>query len=307
MRHISPGVYCRETDFPKRQNRIKYNNIIRSNTFVNKKNRNKVDKENTNEENIYCNEYLTFHIIESGLITWKASDNCVNFKSIYYSKDNGDTWTKITSSRNGKSLIANSGEKILLKGNNTFYATNEPFDFNSFSTSSAIFDISGNILSLIYGDEFITHNEIETEYLFKNIFSNTNVKNAENLFLPSILTNGCYSSMFSGCKMLKTLPILSSKKMKHSCYSSMFSGCVSLTEIPNSYLLATELADCCYYFMFSGCTSLINMPQLPSLNLEYKCYCNMFNGCTSLTEIKDLPATTLSIGCYSCMWFDRRI
>ena len=255
----------------------------------------------------YENQYLTFEIISSGTIVWGHHWVESANTTISYSKNNDSTWIDITStSLSGTSFNVNAGDKILFKGNNLSYGRKEgntPI-YNSFSGSTATFNIYGNIMSLIYGDNFqnITSLPSGSVRNFYGLFNATNVVSAENLILPATaMTDSCYYDMFNGCTSLTTAPQLPATTLANTCYRAMFGGCISLTTAPE--LPATDLAQGCYAAMFEGCTSLTTTPELPATTLAFACYRWMFNGCTSLTTAPELPATTLVQDCYNVMFY----
>lgn len=165
----------------------------------------------------------------------------------------------------------------------------------------------GNILSLVYGDDFADKYRIAPEgspivgqftYAFAG---NTGLTDASNLVLQATaLTRYCYAYMFSGCTSLETAPVLPATTLVTSCYESMFQGCTSLTAAPE--LPATTLTIACYRDMFNNCSSLTTAPELPATTLAPNCYYNMFQGCTSLTTAPVLSATTLAVACYGGMF-----
>ena len=248
---------------------------------------------------------LTFNILSAGTINWTASKTAIT-KTIEYKLNNGE-WTSITSNTGSSapSIEVNSGDKLQFRGNNEQYATSFPV-YNSFGGSTASFEAEGNIMSLIYGDEFKNKLTISSAYTFTGLFRDcVNLVSAENLILPATtLATGCYLSMFRDCTKLTTVPELPATTLAQNCYSSMFKGCTSLTTSPK--LPATTLADSCYAFIFWDCTSLTTAPELPATTLADSCYNGMFDNCTSLTTVPSnlLPATTLAYYCYQAMFAD---
>ena len=273
---------------------------------------------------------LTFNILSAGTINWTAS-NTANTKTIEYKLNNG-AWVSITSNTGSSAptITVNSGDKIQFRGNNAQYGAFLKYNFlyNSFTGSTASFEAEGNIMSLIYGDDFKNKLTISSTYALAGLFRGcTKLVSAENLVLPATtLANYCYQQMFSDCASLTTAPALPATTLVNSCYANMFSDCTSLTQAPalpattlaygcyqNMFykctslttapvLPATTLASSCYGSMFSNCTSLTTAPALPSTTLESMCYKSMFANCTSLTNAPALPATTLNFMCYSNMF-----
>ena len=205
------------------------------------------------ESSDFSKKPLTFNILSAGTIIWKASNTSIA-KTIDYKLNNG-AWVSITSTMEGAKITVNSGDKLQFKGNNTQYATNSS-DYSSFSGSTASFEVEGNIMSLIYGDDFKNNLTISSDYTFLSLFKNcTKLVSAESLILPATtLKTYCYGYMFGDCAKLTTAPALPATKLAASCYQGMFRGCTSLTTAPE--LPATNLAFFCYYYMFEGCRNL---------------------------------------------------
>ena len=230
----------------------------------------------------WAEEYLTFVALEDG--TFQLSTNAVS-----YSLDNGETWTELDAATASPTVTA--GNKIMWK------STLMPTSSDGVGTFSATgnFDVQGNPMSLLYGDDFKGQTDLtgKNNAFRKLFYYNTKVINAEKLSLPATtLTTYCYANMFSGCTGLATVPELPATILTSSCYQSMFYGCTSLTTAPE--LPVTTLANGCYESMFRGCTSLTTAPELPATTLVSMCYSNMFNGCTSLNYIKAMFTTTPS-------------
>ena len=230
----------------------------------------------------YATEYLTFNITSTGNINVPTGTT--------YSI-NGAEWENT-----GTTLTVNSGETIRFKGNNSAYNN------NSFRDSTASFDVEGNIMSLIYGDDFKNNSTISSIFTFAGLFRNcTGLTSAEHLILPTTtLTSRCYQNMFFTCTSLVNAPALPATTLADRCYSSMFQGCTSLITSPA--LPATTLEYKCYSSMFESCISLTAAPTLPATTLIDNCYEFMFNDCISLTTAPSLPATTLAESCYSGMF-----
>ena len=245
---------------------------------------------------------LTFNILSAGTINWTASGSLT--KTIEYKLNDGE-WASIASNTGSSAPTINvvEGDKIQFRGNNAQYGDMYS-GYNTFSGSSASFEIEGNIMSLIYGDDF-KNNLTINDYAFTGLFRDcTGLTSAENLILPATtLTYACYKDMFRNCTSLTTAPELPATTLANWCYSGMFWNCTSLTTAPA--LPATNLADYCYSNMLYGCTSLTTAPSLPATNLANYCYVEMFRDCSSLTTAPSiLPATTLVKSCYQQMFWN---
>ena len=180
----------------------------------------------------YTTEYLTFNILSAGTINWTASNTAIT-KTIDYKLNDGG-WTSITSNTGSSAptITVNAGDKVQFRGNNTQYANSSYY--NSFSGSTASFEAEGNIMSLIYGDDFKNNLTISSTYALASLFRNcTKLVSAENLILPSTtLANWCYQEMFQGCKSLTTAPKLPATTLELSAYDDMLASCKSLTTEP---------------------------------------------------------------------------
>ena len=261
------------------------------------------DKIDWNSKEIvdYTTEYLTFNILSAGTINWTASNTALT-KTIDYKLNNGE-WVSITSNTGSSAptITVNSGDKLQFRGNNAQYANSSSY-YNSFSGSKASFEIEGNIMSLIYGDDFKNNSTISGVYVFNGLFRDcAKLVSAENLILPATtLADSCYYNMFADCAKLTTVPKLPATTLAKNCYQRMFYGCSSLTSAPE--LPATTLANGCYSGMFYNCKSLAIATELPVTTLAERCYMEMFYNCTSLTSAPELPATTLANSCYINMF-----
>ena len=238
---------------------------------------------------------LTFNITSSGTINWKATDASVA-KTIEY-KLNDRGWASIASDTTGAAITVNSGDKIQFRGNNTAYGVRDS-SYNTFSGSTAGFEVEGNIMSLINNANFDTLTTLESAFTFYSLFKGcTGLISAENLVLPAMtLVNNCYDSMFMDCSSLMSAPVLPATTLANACYGQMFRNCKKLATAPE--LPATTLANDCYSGMFRSCQSLKTAPVLPASETLHGCYWFMFSTCYSLTTVPAILATTLKS--FSC-------
>lgn len=244
----------------------------------------------------YSSQYLTIESLEDGNVISFTADNTSITRTISASTDDGATWTEYTSSTGGTQIATlNTGEKVLLKGLDSAYS------YNHFTSSDEV-EVYGNIMSLLYGDNFSGQTTLTESRTFPTLFMGCKVIFAENLILPATtLTQYCYYNMFRGCTSLTTAPELPATTLANNCYGYMFYGCTSLTTAP--VLPATTLAYGCYGYMFYNCTSLTTAPQLSATTLVDGCYQYMFAGCSSLNYIKCL-ATDISATQSTVYWLN---
>lgn len=174
--------------------------------------------------------------------------------SISYSKDNGQTWFTTNNIDNKDEHLqiivdVNPGDEILWKGiaqQLGFYDQIEDNNVGSFFSSTAEFVIDGNIMSLLYGDNFLGEHTLNYEYMFTRLFFNSDEEDvmscllisAYNLRLPtSISYNNCYMDMFYNCTYLKSAPkILPYISTIESYNLYMFQNCTSLIKFPDPIL-----------------------------------------------------------------------
>ena len=255
------------------------------------------------EINPFIKEYFTIQSLEdNNTITFNkyAGDISMPDKPIKYSKDL-NTWTDISfvSGQRNK-IVLNRGEKLYLKGNNSTYGrivSTSRYDYYAYAQILADkkIDVMGNIMSLVYGDNFINNNTIESSCTFLKLFNGNNkLVNAKDLILPATaLTDYCYYDMFYSCIALTTAPeLLPATTLAKFCYSGMFIYCEALTTAPE--LPATTLTDYCYSRMFYYCDALTTAPELPATTLAKACYSSMFYSCQKLNYIKAMFTTTPS-------------
>jgi hypothetical protein len=263
----------------------------------------------------YSTRYFTLKALQSG--TFRHT----NF-AVQYSTDGGTTWNTLSSGSSTPTVTA--GTKVLFKGTIT---PSSAYGVGTF-TGSGNFETEGNVMSLLYGDNFVGQVDLTgKDYAFYNLFGGAgSLKSAKNLLLPATtLAQYCYANMFYNCTKLTSAPAeLPATTLALRCYYRMFMYCTSLATAPA--LPATTLADSCYYYMFSNCplTTAPELPattmanacyaymfgkakfttiELPATTLANQCYQGMFGGCKNLTTI-ELPATTLKSNCYSYMFVD---
>ena len=212
----------------------------------------------------YSLDYLTFKILTDGNIYWRSNGSLS--KTIEYSLNNG-AWTEITASTTPTAISVVTNDIVRFRGTNSVYATSKSaysgFGHGEAGTSgqstydanAAEFEVEGNIMSLIYGDNFTNQTIFNSgTYNFCSLFKKSKVVSAENLILPvTTLSEYCYRAMFSWCTHLTIAPQLPATTLAKGVYWYMFESC-SITTAPN--LLAETLVAECYGDMFINCSNL---------------------------------------------------
>ena len=238
---------------------------------------------------------LKFTALEAGEIgmTHNGTNATTTKPSLSYSK-NGGEWVEWDYTN----IPVVKDDVVYFKGVNDRIGSSSS-NYSKFTSTGKIAS-SGNIMSLLYGDDYEGKISLNVKgYCFYKLFHNCKSLTTEPELPYTTLSSHCYDSMFYGCTSLTTAPALPATTLASNCYHSMFEGCSSLVTSPE--LPATTLLDYCYGSMFYGCSSLTTAPALPATTLEENCYSYMFNGCSSLTTAPELPATTLKTGCYRNM------
>ena len=265
--------------------------------------------------------YFKLTALEPGTINMDKSS-----KELYWST-NGKSWTLSPTSESTISVEVTKGTNLYLKGSNTKYYYNLN---GAFKTSTCNYNVSGNIMSLFYDEDFedkVSFPENNT-YTLSGLFRNdAHLINAKDLLLPATtFNNHCYENMFISCTSLVTAPELPALSLPLYAYSGMFSDCTSLTTAPA--LPATNLSSYCYtemfvrcynlttaptisatripsygcQYMFVDCTSLVTAPELPATYIDSNGYREMFRGCTSLVTAPELHSTGLYSNSYNRMF-----
>ena len=230
--------------------------------------------------------YLTFTTLEKSKFQFKGNN-------IQYSLNDGNTWQTLINGQYTPEV--EQDRTILWRGNlipnkivNGIVDPNYPEDgvegIGTFS-SSGKFNVSGNILSLIYNSNFEGKYKLDYDFIFYKLFSNCKIVSAQELILsPVNLSVGCYYKMFESCNYLEHSPNFDIVNLAEFCYAYMFLDCTSLTDIPNT-LPNNKMKGFCYKGMFKNCKSIKKIPLLGKI-LSYYCYQEMFAECTSLTHIE---------------------
>lgn len=256
-------------------------------------------------------EYLTFDILTSGNLYWHRLGSRSRATTIQY-RINGGDWTSITS-RTGytnSSIAVQVGDVVEFKGTNATYdrtltAGGRALDGSFYcgytsGATPATFNVSGNIMSLVYGDNFQNQYDFTQPGVFGELFyipymtsASTGPVNAENLMLPATgLTDGCYGAMFASAPNLVKAPkSLPATAVPYRAYYNMFTFCTAMTTSP--VISATSVGERGCYCMYNMCSSLASaQTTLPATSLGKMAYWGMYGG-TSITTAPVLPATTL--------------
>lgn len=170
-------------------------------------------------------------LADNNNITFTRTDGAYDLqRTIYVSTDNGETWTSKSSGYSTPTVLAtlNTGDKLLIKGTNNSYGNISKG--NVISSTNKI-NVYGNIMSLVYGDDFIGETAMGSSAFVKMFSQNPYLISAENLVLPSTTAYYCYYGMFQYCSSLTKAPQLPATRLIDGCYRVMFEGCTKLNYI----------------------------------------------------------------------------
>ncbi len=228
----------------------------------------------------YVKNYLRFIAKGNGTFTFTPKTDAASGNVISYSLDSGSTWT----SANTTSTVQN-GDVVFIKGENFGISSNA--GIGTFS-STANFDVEGNAMSLLYGDNFENQTSLSgKDYAFMNLFSGcTTIINADKMELPATtLSNYCYCNMFNRAfNLVKAPSELPATTLGDACYMNMFYNCGAMTTVMDE-LPATTLAASAYSQMFTACSGFTTTPILPAAVITTYGYYRMFYNAKKVNSI----------------------
>lgn len=205
--------------------------------------------------------YLAFEALEDGTftLTIPSGSTTAMITNVDYSVDGGATWVTTQNVDSQEVVITTptitSGSMVLWRGNAIRYGVSTAV-YSKFS-STGQFNVSGNIMSLLYGKNFEGKLSLEGNMTFPHLFDGCNkMLSSENLQLPATsLQNYCYQFMFSSCtNMTKTVKVLPAMNLKSNCYTRMYNYCPKLESAP--LLPFTTLVTSSCNYMFTNCGKL---------------------------------------------------
>ena len=223
----------------------------------------------------YSLDYFTIESLEDNNEIQFIKGSSAPVKTIEWSID-GTTWTSSTSSTTPTVVTTlNTGDKIMIRGNNTQYASSGSGGYENRLISTKTINMYGNIMSLLYGDNFVGQTTLPAKYTFCRLFSAGKMIDTSNLILPATNTT-------------------------EACYRSLLDNNSTLIYTPK-ILPALTLTKECYVNMFNKAYNIITSPILPALTLAQECYGGLFWNCSKLDNITCL-ATNISASQCTNMW-----
>jgi len=240
----------------------------------------------------YNEQYFTIESLVNNNTIKIGKNKSPSNISLSYSLDNGTTWTDLTISSGINITTINSGDKLLIKGINDRLSNSWDSYYRFYSTGN--FKVYGNIMSLLWGDNFINNSEFKsgtTHNLCGIFYGTTQLIDASNLILPALIcTDDCYNGTFRGCTNLTTAPQLPATQSAYECYSSMFEGDINLEEAPEINLINMSQNACKRMFCMNRDSKIttpkmIKSPILRCATGVTGCYDEMFKGNGNLVEV----------------------
>lgn len=252
-------------------------------------------------QNEHYFEYFTIESLEdNNTISIKTNGNNSYKPDVYYSTDNGETWNnKVLTSGTNTFIEINTTEKIIFKCVINQWGT--AWDKYYYFDANKNFKIYGNIMSLLYGDNFVKNPEFPTSstHNFAGLFRTTKIIDASDLILPAIIgTESCYNGMFRGATNLAHGPKeLPATTINNDSYSSMFEACINLEEAPIIQATILNGSACMLRMFCMNRSSMITTPKLTkgpvlrALTQVTNCYKELFKGNGNLIEVTNLSIT----------------
>ena len=297
----------------------------------------------TIHQNVRYNVYDEYFTVQPAGTSLTISTNTVNDGSncnFYYRVDGGEWVYAFISYAEGSSTFTGvktirgltSASTVEFKDLNINCGNNDGFRIQNARVAY------GNILSLLYGDDFHGKTDL-VELSYASMFwKDTDLVDASLIAMPTGTLCCNLYAMFKGCTSLEKAPRLQMRETVGKAYSekygivisgggslhSMFYGCTSLVSAPPKLEIinghyGSMFQDCTSLVtapaiikgissanscasMFRGCTSLLNAPVLDVDVLARVIYESMFLGCTSLKKAPVLKAEVLEQDCYDYMF-----
>ena len=234
--------------------------------------------------------YLRFVALEASTIGCTLYGNSMVMPNLQYTTDL-QIWndflvdTTIQLAVNDVVYFKGVNERISISGTEYF----------RFVMTGAI-EAHGNIMSLLYGDNFEGEVTLNYTYTFCRLFFLCASLKTPPELPATTIKQGSYFHMFNSSGITYAPELPATNLNGTQCYGSMFYDCQSMVSAP-SILPAISLPNVSnsgtYMSMFYRCISLTNAPELPAATLRQRAYSNMFTRCSKITYIKML-ATDIS-------------
>lgn len=234
--------------------------------------------------------YLKFTTVDDNGSTYAFSNS-----GLEYSIDGG-AWTTLASNTNTPNVP--KGSNIRFRGH---LIPNGSKGIGRFS-SSGKFDAEGDLMTLLYGEYYVGQTDKFADYMFGELFSNSNVVDAKNLVIPNAMGDYYYYRMFYQCMSLTSAPLLPFSHVGYNSCNSMFFKCTSLTAIQPMTIESINKGS--MTSMFNNCQSLVDASMITITGEKSRSCYNMFNMCKNLKKSPIIKGDITSSSCermfYGC-------
>lgn len=151
---------------------------------------------------------------------------------IYYSRDqvNWQLLGTTDDSANPPTVTLNANERMFFKATASYWGDVSSNIYYDYISSTYEFNAGGNIMSLLYGDDF-KDKYLAERATFHSMFIGSKIVSASKLALPENTRTKCYYNMFKDSTSLIKAPVLPSSYVSDNAYWQMFKGCTSLNRI----------------------------------------------------------------------------
>lgn len=224
----------------------------------------------------------------------------------------------------------------IIKHVRIFTGTKEQNTYSDYPVADKLCRISGNLLSLVYGINFLNSNILNDNYL-RYPFEFCNVLDSYNIVFPILSdpsnnshwsdrasyysnwetylyvdhdgngqninenqADGRFNRMLNNNKYMIRGPKTLGTNTFKSDYTLLLTQCHNLNNVP--LMPITTLAEGCYSGIFSNCHNLAQGAILPATQCADNCYYQMYYACYNLADPGSISATTLASGCYIGMY-----
>lgn len=221
----------------------------------------------------YADKYLTFEALEDTTFSLTIQENSVDVIYIAYSLDNGENWIIIENPNTESSrwletttIITpevQSGCCVMWKAQITYLYPFSNYDlYPCVFSSNGKFNISGNILSLHYGDDFRgnLHKTVPGQYPFAGLFKSSLVVSAANLALYDSSPRGLFNSLFRQCPYLVEGPLLPQTVLNEMSYYQMFGACPNLSIVKAPFFNRGFTTYWCMLGFLSNTSAYVDKP-----------------------------------------------
>ena len=225
--------------------------------------------------------YLAFTIIGS-------SAQLSHSKGVNYSLDGGVTWARCYTNP----IEIPEGSTVLFKNVPSSISSDDGIGYFTVTVANGggVY-VHGNIMSLLYGDDF-ENKIVVPDYAFINAFKSVPIIGVDKGLLPALKVGSlAYHKLFYGQKHISEYPDLPATDIGENCYSQMFE--FAGAGVPMQALCAKNLSYCCYSNMFYN--SAITQSPIIYINgnIDQQAFSYMFSS-TNISRMREFRVNNYS-------------